>query len=395
MRSTDSAAPSSPRARPRTGSLPRSSTGSPSATPPDEAHGDRLAGPLTSDRVNTALICIQREVRCTSIDADLVVVSHPDLSVTLQLDGGLFVPRTAHRVVMVRSSHGGSGYRISDDLVLTAAHVVGESGEVKLFDTENWLPFRRVWHDDDLDVAVLKLDAIGLPAVPPTRWGLLSSGAPRVLVEAHGFPTFQVLGEGAPRDYEQIDGHVNPLSGAARRQFHVSVDSKLWRSGPHPWPGMSGAPVLCDGRLIGVVAETVGDSPRLAATPITEFILDKGDAAGTSGKRAPRLGSRTCRPRWHRERQPTVAETALLGLASPPHGREAPCAGRCHAPPSRTPRAPARARVMIDEADAQRPRSTPSLHKYDRVAFLAYRAVRLPLDAEFRRGLVPGSSTGR
>lgn len=184
--------------------------------------------------------------------------------------------RTAHRVVMVRSSQGGSGYRISDDLVLTAAHVVDESGEVKLFDTDNWLPFRRVWHDDDLDVAVLKLEAIGLAAVPPVRWGLLSSGAPRVLVEAHGFPNFQALGEGAPRDYEQIDGHVNPLSGAARRQLHISVDSKLWRSGPHPWPGMSGAPVLCRGRLIGVTTETVGDSNRLAATPITEFIFDKG-----------------------------------------------------------------------------------------------------------------------
>ncbi|GAA1029116.1 hypothetical protein GCM10009565_58710 [Amycolatopsis albidoflavus] len=185
------------------------------------------------------------------------------------------MPRTAHRVVMVRSSQGGSGYRISDDLVLTAAHVVGESGEVKLFDTDNWLPFRRVWYDDDLDVALLKLEAIGLPTVSPARWGLLSSAAPRVPVEAHGFPTFQALGADAPRDYEQIDGHVNPLSGAARRQFHISVDSKLWRTGPHPWPGMSGAPVLCHGRLIGVITETVGDSNRLAATPITEFIFGK------------------------------------------------------------------------------------------------------------------------
>lgn len=185
------------------------------------------------------------------------------------------MPRTAHRVVMVRSSQGGSGYRISDDLVLTAAHVVGESGEVKLFDTDNWLPFQQVWYDDDLDVAVLKLEAIGLPTVSPARWGLLSSAAPRVPVEAHGFPTFQTLGADAPRDYEQIDGHVNPLSGAARRQFHISVDSKLWRTGPHPWPGMSGAPVLCHGRLIGVITETVGDSNRLAATPITEFIFGK------------------------------------------------------------------------------------------------------------------------
>ena len=184
--------------------------------------------------------------------------------------------QTAHRVVMVRSSQGGSGYRISHDLVLTAVHVAGESGEVKLFGTDSWLPFRRVWHDDDLDVAVLKLEAIGLPTVSPARWGLLSSGAPRVPVEAHGFPTFQALGEGAPRDYEQVDGHVNPLSGAGRRQLHVSVDSKLWRSGPHPWPGMSGAPVLCHGLLIGVTVETVGDSNRLAATAITEFIFDEG-----------------------------------------------------------------------------------------------------------------------
>jgi trypsin-like peptidase len=194
-----------------------------------------------------------------------------------QMDGGLFVPRTARRVVMVRSAQGGSGYRISHDLVLTAAHAADECGEAKLFGSESWLPFRRVWHHDDLDVAVLKLEATnGLPTVSPVRWGLLSSAAPRVPVEAHGFPTFQALGEGAPRDYEQVDGHVNPMSGAGRRQFHVSIDSKLWRSGPHPWPGMSGAPVLCHGLPIGVTTEAVGDSERLAATPITEFIFDEG-----------------------------------------------------------------------------------------------------------------------
>lgn len=183
--------------------------------------------------------------------------------------------RSAPRVVMVRSSQGGSGYRISQELVITAAHVAGESGEVKFVGADTWLPFQRLWHNDDLDVAVLKLEAIGLPAVSPARWGLLSSGAPRVPVEAHGFPTFQALGEGSPRDYEQVDGHVNPLSGVGRRQLHVNVDSKLWRSGAHPWPGMSGAPVLCHGRLIGVTIETVGDSNRLAATPITEFIFDE------------------------------------------------------------------------------------------------------------------------
>lgn len=188
----------------------------------------------------------------------------------------LLVSQPARRVVMVRSGQGGSGYRISSDLVVTAAHVVDELGEVKLFGTERWFPFRRVWHDDDLDVAVLKVDdADDLPAVAPARWGLLSSAAPRVPVEVHGFPAFQTLGEGTTRDYEQVDGHVNPLSGIGRRQVHVSVDSKLWRGGnSRPWPGTSGAPVLCRGLPIAVITETMGDSERLAATPVTEFIFN-------------------------------------------------------------------------------------------------------------------------
>lgn len=180
------------------------------------------------------------------------------------------------RVVMVRSTLGGSGYRISNDLVLTVAHVAGESGDVMLPGEGSWLAFQRVWRREELDVAVLKVaNADELPSVSPAQWGLLSSGSPRLPVEAHGFPNFQALGDGAPREYEQIDGHVNPLTGVRGQQLHISVDSKLWLDGPDPWPGMSGAPVLCHGMLIGVTTIAVGRSERLAAVPISEFIFDE------------------------------------------------------------------------------------------------------------------------
>lgn len=180
------------------------------------------------------------------------------------------------RFVMVLSTCGGSGYRISNDLVLTAAHIVGESGKVMLPGEESWLVFQRMWHHEELDVAVLKVENTDeLPSVSPAQWGLLSSGSPCLPVEAHGFPNFQAMGDGAPREHEQIDGHVNPMTGARQQQLHISVDSELWRNSQDPWPGMSGGPVLCHGMLIGVTTTAVGESKRLAATPISEFIFDE------------------------------------------------------------------------------------------------------------------------
>ncbi len=187
------------------------------------------------------------------------------------------VSHTPGRVMIVRSALSGAGYRISKDLVLTAAHVTTEPGTVELLGTATQLPYRRVWHNDELDVALLRLEDISdLPPLPPARWGLLCSAAPRIPVEAHDFPNFLLISDGKPRDYEQVDGHVNPLSGTRRHELHVSVDNKLWGTREDPWPGMSGGPVLCHGLLIGVTVKAFGKSARIAATPITEFVFDDG-----------------------------------------------------------------------------------------------------------------------
>jgi len=187
------------------------------------------------------------------------------------------VSHTPGRVVIVRSTLGGAGYRISKDLVLTAAHVAAGPGTVELLGTATRLPYRRVWHSDELDIALLRLDDTSdLPSLSPARWGLLCSAEPCIPVEAHGFPDFLFMRDGKPRDYEQVDGHVNPLSGIRRHELHVNVDSELWGTRKDPWRGMSGGPVLCHGLLIGVTGKGWGNSARIAATPITEFVFDDG-----------------------------------------------------------------------------------------------------------------------
>lgn len=168
----------------------------------------------------------------------------------------------------------GSGYRVSGDTVLTAAHVVRDAVSVTLrFLTEDGDvtelsgEAEPLWADSDVDVAVLKIPndagSSGLHAVEvlPVRFGLITQPAD---CEALGFPKFKLRPDIASselnritwfRDSHHAQGKTTPWADLRTGTLEISVGAP----GPDPesrspWEGMSGAAVWSGGCLIGVVS---------------------------------------------------------------------------------------------------------------------------------------------
>ncbi|MFM9539882.1 tetratricopeptide repeat protein [Streptomyces turgidiscabies] len=202
----------------------------------------------------------------------------------------------------------GSGYLLHDGLVITAAHTVPEpgTGEVRgrPGGTGPWLRCRVLLHryeDEDVsggqeprtvrDFAVLRIEGEGededrdegeagmpaaLSALPPVRWGRLATRPCTARVEATGFPDGLRVYEdrGGPRlatvlrDTAHISGTVvSSDPGGTRHVVHVAhpvppLPEKATGKATTRWDSMSGAAVLCDGLLVGIVVQA-DDGRRL------------------------------------------------------------------------------------------------------------------------------------
>ncbi|WP_399083110.1 trypsin-like peptidase domain-containing protein [Streptomyces sp. BBFR2] len=205
-------------------------------------------------------------------------------------------PRRVVQILTERSAGTrwrGSGYRVSGDAVLTAAHVVSGAAAIRLrFLTEDGgaaeLPAEPVWTDARTDVAVLRIadgaELPGGPWAPPVRFARLTAPVP---CEALGFPRFRLrrdpaAAEGAPsryRDTHHARGSATPLSYLRAGLLEITVDGPGSDPGHSPWEGMSGAAVWSGGRLIGVVSEQpAADGPgRLVASPVAGWYRLPGD----------------------------------------------------------------------------------------------------------------------
>jgi tetratricopeptide (TPR) repeat protein len=175
----------------------------------------------------------------------------------------------------------GSGRLLPGGYVLTAAHVVPAPGAGEALvrsvagGDRDWLKCRVVYRRyipreraapgrDALDLAVLHCAdprLAQLPGLMPHRWGRLVTepcGAP---VSATGFPSGSAVlrldGIPAFRDTAQIDGVIStPAPGLGWREVQVRGPVAASLSGGKAasrWKGMSGAGVLCNGLLVGVV----------------------------------------------------------------------------------------------------------------------------------------------
>jgi tetratricopeptide (TPR) repeat protein len=197
----------------------------------------------------------------------------------------------AARAVQVVARHPGdpwfgSGYQVSDDLVITARHVVvgATSVAVRFVDASGQvreMNAQTVWDHAMVDVAVLRL-ATAMRDIAPIRYGRLVGLA---ACEAVGYPWFKLRGEhveadGADpepfRDTHHARGTCSLHSDRRSGTLELSVTAAP-AAHPDPakssWQGMSGAAVFAGDALIAVVTENYErEGPGfLTARPVTQW----------------------------------------------------------------------------------------------------------------------------
>jgi hypothetical protein len=181
----------------------------------------------------------------------------------------------------------GSGYRLGDRLVLTARHVIapalagpGSRVLVRPVGVPGWLPARVAWADAGADAALIAVQDEGWQAPSGEsvlRWGELAGSDP-VPCAAVGFPWASVRPDRA-RDTAHLYGQLAPLGQlkAGRLDLDVASASPSAREGGSPWAGMSGAGVIADGHLVGVITvDPARYAGRLVAVPTGRLLAGEG-----------------------------------------------------------------------------------------------------------------------
>jgi Trypsin-like peptidase domain/NACHT domain len=178
-----------------------------------------------------------------------------------------------------QTSSYGSGYFLTDALVLTAGHVVDPVNngacQVRSLGDSTWRSARVVWRGGSCDAAVLEVTAA---AGQPGQAGLVRLGRPaaewRAPCQSVGFPVAQTQpGSGGRRDTEEIKGEIAPLTRVKNSSLTVHIDGSVPlpdASGRSPWTGMSGAALFCGPLLVAVVTVDPANfgTDRLEAVPV-------------------------------------------------------------------------------------------------------------------------------
>lgn len=183
------------------------------------------------------------------------------------------------------TSYRGSGYRVTNDCVLTAAHVVRDNAEASVrFDVDNhneWTgPASVVWKDETADVAVLRFEPPShAPVVAPVSYGRITSRPAVVPVEVVGFPSYKMREDrpdGRFSDVAHLFGTASSLSNlrSGTLEINVAAPAAPLDARTSPWAGMSGAPVWAEGRIVGIITQhnPADGLGRLAAARIERLV---------------------------------------------------------------------------------------------------------------------------
>lgn len=183
----------------------------------------------------------------------------------------------------------GSGYLVTADTVLTAAHVVRGASVVRYrFATDP----PHAWKADlgnlvvipDADLALLTIPVRHAYVGSPARFGRIGARGATIECCAVGFPLWKLrddLSRPLPdgtyaqfRDSCHIVGITRDLSNLREGSLEITIPSPPpvpdSPPGASPWEGMSGAPVFAAGRFIGVITKNyrMEGTGRLTATRV-------------------------------------------------------------------------------------------------------------------------------
>lgn len=187
----------------------------------------------------------------------------------------------ADRTVAVFGALQGSGVLITDQLVLTCAHVVGTgSAQVAHPAVRDRIRATVAWIDHELDVALLEAAGpVGL--VRPARLGVVDTRQAVPGCEITGFPQVQRYGPDRRLEVDQYTATVLPMAGRVRDLLVCELDSPPAArpdDEPPALSGLSGGPVFMGDVLLGIArqvplrregrrVECVPLGPVLAAEP--------------------------------------------------------------------------------------------------------------------------------
>ncbi|WP_369042055.1 tetratricopeptide repeat protein [Streptomyces sp. Midd1] len=189
------------------------------------------------------------------------------------------------RVVAVDGADGqGSGYVISDHLVLTSAHIVPAMGESAEFFRPGWTvryTAKVVWRGtpggrDDAALLLIDDQAWQPPKSPTVRWGRLVTSQPETMCQTVGVPNM-IQRPDKPVELWQATGTINPVTGHVDNRHVVTLaEHPPQSSGGSPWGGLSGAAVFCGNLLTGVIAADLAGLSHagLHAVPLYVLIHD-------------------------------------------------------------------------------------------------------------------------
>lgn len=203
------------------------------------------------------------------------------------------------RIVAVFSGgRQGSGYLLSPRLVLTAAHVIRDVGDIRVMTVSGRSTCEPLWSRDDdaCDAALLLASRDLVPAGAPglsdrLRWGARAGLAPVPDCQAIGFPYAQRTADGR-LDTEQLIGTFKPGSALLSGRYvldSVHMPPERRDGAPSPWAGFSGAAVFAGEVLIGVVASAPRGwrHGRVEATAARELFSDTRFLTTLSGHNVP------------------------------------------------------------------------------------------------------------
>jgi tetratricopeptide (TPR) repeat protein len=189
----------------------------------------------------------------------------------------------AARIARIISPTGtGSGCLIAPRLVLTSAHVVPEPGgeEVSFFTAtdEHVYTGRVVWrgtpHGRD-DAALVEITDPVWPAQPVRmQWGRLVTDRPGTPCRTWGYPNL-VQREGRHVETAQLLGTINPGTRMIGDRYAMDITSHppYWDEKGSPWGGLSGAALMCEDLLMGVVATDPVHRGHAALEAVPAYVL--------------------------------------------------------------------------------------------------------------------------